>query len=143
LHILYAAAKYDYGDSSRGLSFEHCNFFDTLEHLGHDITYFDTLTEVQQRGPAAASRRLLDVVKAEKPHLLFCSLMRDELKIDVVRRISADTDTTTFNWFCDDHWRFDNFCIGQGHVAQVPDESYADHPTAPDADATISPCIDA
>jgi len=34
-------------------------------------------------------------------------------------------------------------CIGQEHVAQVPDESYADHPTAPDADATISPCIDA
>ncbi len=34
-------------------------------------------------------------------------------------------------------------CIGQGHVAQVPDESYADHPTAPDADATISQCIDA
>ncbi len=36
-----------------------------------------------------------------------------------------------------------DFCIRQGHVAQVPDESYADHPTAPDADATISPCIDA
>jgi len=34
-------------------------------------------------------------------------------------------------------------CIGQGHVAQVLDESYADHPTAPDADATISQCIDA
>ncbi len=34
-------------------------------------------------------------------------------------------------------------CIGQGHGAHVPDESYADHPTAPDADAIISPCIDA
>jgi len=38
---------------------------------------------------------------------------------------------------------FANWCIGQEHGAQVPDESYADHPTAPDADATSSPCIDA
>ena len=33
--------------------------------------------------------------------------------------------------------------MGQQHVAQAPDESYADHPTAPDANATSSQCIDA
>lgn len=109
MRILYAAAKYDYGDSSRGLSFEHCNFYDTLEHLGHDITYFDTLTEVLQHSKSSAGRRLLDIVKQEKPDLLFCSIMRDELDIGVVQYISNHTDTTTFNWFCDDHWRFDNF----------------------------------
>jgi len=109
MHILYAAAKYDYGDTSRGLSFEHCNFYDTLEHLNHRITYFDTLTEVQQRGSASASRRLLDIVQQERPDLLFCCIVRDELDIDAVQYISDRTDTVTFNWFCDDHWRFDHF----------------------------------
>ena len=27
----------------------------------------------------------------------------------VVRRISEETNTVTLNWFCDDHWRFDNY----------------------------------
>src|SRR2546423_2253280 len=109
MHVLYAATKYDYGDRSRGLSFEHCNFHCTFEHLNHHITYFDTSTEVQQRGRGSASRRLMDIVKAEKPDLLFCCLMSDELEIDVIRFISEHTDTTTFNWFSDDIWRFESF----------------------------------
>lgn len=109
MKILYVAAKYDYGDATRGFSFEHCNFYDTLAQMGHEIIYFDFLTEYQQRGKTVMNARLLDIVMAEKPELLFCVLIRNELDIDTIRRISQRTDTTTFNWFCDDHWRFDNF----------------------------------
>ena len=109
MHFLYAASKYDYGDSARGLSFEHYNFYDTLARMGHDITYFDFMTEYQQRGKSAMNARLRDVVRSEKPDLLFCVLYTDQFDISTIRSISQQTDTITFNWFCDDHWRFDNF----------------------------------
>lgn len=109
MHILYVASKHDYGNPARGLSFEHHNFYDTLVHMGHDITYFDFMTECQQRGKAAMNARLCSLVKAERPALLFCVLYEDELDIDVMREISQHTDTVTYNWFCDDHWRFDNY----------------------------------
>ena len=109
MHILYVAPKYDYGDPNRGFSFEHHNFYDALTRMGHDITYFDFVSEYQQRGKAAMNARLRDIAQTEKPDLLFCVLFEHELDIDTMRYISQCTDTVTFNWFCDDHWRFDNF----------------------------------
>lgn len=109
MNILYVAPKFDYGDQSRGFSFEHHNFYDTLRQMGHDIVYFDFLTEYQQRGKAEMNARLYDVVRSEKPDLLFCVLFSNELDIGTMTRISREANTTTYNWFCDDHWRFDNF----------------------------------
>lgn len=109
MKILYVAPKYDYGDRARGFSFEHYNFYSTLMHMGHNITYFDFITEYQQRGKEAMNLRLRDIVRTEKPDLLFCVLFTNELDIDVMRNISQRTETVTYNWFCDDHWRFDNF----------------------------------
>jgi len=39
-------------------------------------------------------------------------LFGDELDKAVVRRISEETSTTTINWFCDDHWRFNDYSVG-------------------------------
>jgi len=109
MRILYVAPKYDYGDPTRGFSFEHYNFHDTLTHMGHDVTYFDLLTEYQQHGRMGASIRLRSIVQADKPDLLFCVLFTHELDMKTIGDISQHTDTVTYNWFCDDHWRFDNF----------------------------------
>jgi len=107
MKILYVASKYDYGDPSRGYSYEHYNFYETLVQMGHEIVYFDSATAYKQFGKACASKRLLDTVKAEKPELLFCVLTMDELDIDTITHISRSTDTTTYNWFSDDIWRFE------------------------------------
>jgi spore maturation protein CgeB len=109
MRILYVAMKYDYGEQSRGYGFEHYNFFDALHHMGHDLLYFDFASLLQQRGHAAMNRRLREVVRTEKPDLLFCVLFRDELDRRIMRGISESGDTVTVNWFCDDHWRFDGF----------------------------------
>lgn len=37
MRILYVALKFDYNRAEQGLSFEHYNFFDTLQNLGHEI----------------------------------------------------------------------------------------------------------
>jgi len=109
VRILYVGSRYDYGDLSRGLSFEHYNFHDTLVHMGHNITYFDAMAEYQQRGRTQTSIRLRDIVRSEKPDLLFCVLFTDQFDVDTMRDISQHTETVTYNWFCDDHWRFDNY----------------------------------
>jgi spore maturation protein CgeB len=109
MKILYVAMKYDYGDKARGLSFEHTNFYDSLLNMGHHLIYFDFMTILQEQGSEEMNHRLWDTVVGERPDLLFCFLFRDELDKDVIKRISTDTDTTTLNWFADDHWRFDAF----------------------------------
>ena len=109
MRILYAGMKYDYGDPARGLSFEHTNIYDSLAHMGHEIIYFDFVEEFQRRGKPAMNARILDIARTEKPDLLFCVLFTDQFDLDTIRTISERTDVTTFNWFADDHWRFDNY----------------------------------
>src|SRR5579859_6724833 len=109
MHILFVAFKYDYGRAEQGHSFEHNNFFDCLHNMGHDITYFDVGSLLSKYGRAQMNQRLLDVVKAEQPDLMFAVLFRDELDPEVIQTISDGGRTCTLNWFCDDHWRFDNY----------------------------------
>jgi spore maturation protein CgeB len=107
--ILYAGMKYDYGKREQGYSFEHYNFYDSLRNMGHDILYFDFMTLMQDHSKEWMNRRLREIAKTEKPQLMFTALFTDELEPSVLREISENTETTTLNWFCDDHWRFDNY----------------------------------
>lgn len=107
--ILYLAMKYDYGKRDQGYSFEHFNFFDSLLNMGHDVLYFDFMTLMQERGRDWMNRRLKEVVVSDKPELLFSVLFKDELDKGIIHDISTNSATTTLNWFCDDHWRFDNY----------------------------------
>jgi spore maturation protein CgeB len=109
MRILYVGMKYDYGKPVQGYSFEHYNFYHSLFNMGHEILYFDFMTLMQEHGKEWMNRRLLDVVEAEKPDLMFTVLFTEELDKTGIRTISENTDTVTLNWFCDDHWRFDNF----------------------------------
>jgi spore maturation protein CgeB len=107
--ILYCGMKYDYGKPAQGYSFEHYNFYDSLVNVGHDILYFDFMTLMQEHGKSWMNRRLLEVVRSEKPALVFTILFTDEIEKKTVRAISESGETTTLNWFCDDHWRFDSY----------------------------------
>jgi spore maturation protein CgeB len=109
MKILYVALKYDYGIQDRGYSFEHYNFYDSLHHMGQDLIYFDYATLLQKYGRKQMNKLLLETVKSEKPDLMFTVLTHDELDRGTVKHISESTDTRTLNWFCDDHWRFDDF----------------------------------
>ena len=106
MRILFVAQKYDYGRPERGYGFEYYNFFESLVHMGHDVTYFD----INAAPPGEQlSERLLAQVKAVRPTLMFTCLFENELEPSVVRDITDAGDTVTFNWFCDDDWRFDSF----------------------------------
>lgn len=107
--ILYCGMKYDYGKPAQGYSFEHYNFYDSLVSMGHDVLYFDFMTLLQKHGKAWMNRRLLEVVRSEKPALVFTILFTDEIEKKTVRTVSDAGETRTLNWFCDDHWRFDSY----------------------------------
>ena len=109
MKILYVAMKHEYGDRTRGLSFEHTNFYDSLLNMGHDLIYFDFMTLLQEQGFEEMNHLLWETVVRERPELLFCVLFRDELDKGIIEKISTGTNTITLNWFCDDHWRFDDF----------------------------------
>jgi spore maturation protein CgeB len=109
MRILYAAMKYDYGNPNRGYSFEHYNFFDFFQSAGHEVLYFDFMDLTRTRGKEYMNRRLLEIAKAERPHLMFTVLFTDQFDASVIREISDLPDVTTLNWFCDDHWRFDSY----------------------------------
>ncbi|MHC4251833.1 MAG: CgeB family protein [Planctomycetota bacterium] len=109
MRILYVSMKHDYGNPEQGLSFEHCNLYDPLHNMGHEILYFDYMALMKARGRDWMNCRLVEAAKAEKPDLIFTVLHREELDKDAVREVSDLPDGVTLNWFCDDHWRFDDF----------------------------------
>ena len=109
MRILYVASKYDYGHADRGWSFEHVNFYDALNRAGHDLEYFDFETLFRELGRESLSRRLRERVEAFRPGLMFCCLTGDQFDFDTVKSITTQGLTTTFNWFCDDHFRFEKF----------------------------------
>ena len=109
MRILYVAERYDYGRVDRGFSFEHFNFYESLSALGHDIEYFDISSRLRQHGRDGMNAELLRIAKRLHADFMFCCLMNDDLDPEVVGAITSETDTITFNWFCDDHWRFEDF----------------------------------
>ena len=109
MRILYVAHRDSYGRPELGLSFEHCNFYDSLVHMGHDILYFDFAGLERRLGREAMNRRLVEVARAERPDLLFCVLSREHLDKEALRRISREGLTPTVNWFTDDHIKFESY----------------------------------
>lgn len=107
MRILYAAMKYDYGRPEQGFGFEHYNFYHSLLHMGHDIVYFDYMTLMQKHGRDGMNRRLLEVSRSERPDVMLAVLFKDEFDPLVLKELKSDIPT--LNWFCDDHWRFDNY----------------------------------
>jgi spore maturation protein CgeB len=109
MRILYAALKYDYGIPERGFSFEHYNFHDSLVAMGHEVEYFDYYPLYLAHGSTRMTQMLAERVDAWKPDLLFTFLFSDQFDARVLRQITDQKKTITFNWFADDHWRFENF----------------------------------
>lgn len=108
LRIAYVASRWDYGDSARGLSFEETNFRSALEGMGHDVHPYDFIARHKQLGKRAMNAELLRFVADTSPDVAVFVLFKDEIDIETVRSLTA-SGVRTFNWFCDDHWRFDSF----------------------------------
>lgn len=112
MKIVYVALKYDYGRKDRGFSFEHNNFYEPLtamDNSAHQVIYFPFDEIMQEVGMVEMNNRLIELIKKEKPKFTFFCIFNDEITKKTLQTIKDLKLTTTFNWFTDDHWRFDNF----------------------------------
>jgi len=110
MKILYISRKYDYGDPKRGFNFNHYNFYDSLVKINnreHQVIYFPFDEIMLEKDQEAMNKMLVERVAQEKPDLCFFCISGNEIKKETIKEISKKT--VTFNWFWDDHWRFDNY----------------------------------
>jgi len=108
LRLLYVAPTLDYGNPARGYSYEENHFLPALKALGFEVVRFDSLAVVKRLGKAMASELLVELVFRVRPNAAFFVLFKDdfaEAAVEEVRRLGC----VTFNWFTDDHWRFESF----------------------------------
>jgi len=82
------------------------NFYMPLMSLGHDVHFFDT--------SLYGNEELRSKVAEFEPELLFCVMTGSQLYCpqEPWKAIKEQTDKgeiKTFNWFCDDSWRFETF----------------------------------
>ena len=109
IRIFFVKSKYDYGDKSRGLSFEENNFLHTLIHSGYEVFAFDPLFAMKKYGRKMMNRALKESVYRSSPDIVFFVLFKDEIEFETIAEIRDVMKIKTLNWFTDDHWRFDSF----------------------------------
>jgi spore maturation protein CgeB len=108
MRILYVAMADDYGDPSRGPSFEEANFRSALEGMGHELVSFDFMAEKGRHGRREMNRRLIALAEESHPDLSFFMLFEREIETETIQAVSR-AGGPTVNWFADDHWRFERF----------------------------------
>jgi len=79
-----------------------------LRQLGHEVYWYDTVDPEE--------RNFDKIIEEFKPDLIFCCMTGDPniTPWEPWAEIKKETEsgrTKTFNWFCDDTWRFDSFSI--------------------------------
>jgi spore maturation protein CgeB len=110
IRVLYIGLKYDYGKPELGFSYEYFNLYESLvrsEYYKVDFFPFDEI--MREVGRDNMNKRLLETVQKLKPDCCFFVLFTDEIKKETIKTISEKSGSVTFNWFCDDHWRFNIF----------------------------------
>jgi spore maturation protein CgeB len=109
MHILYVAMRHEYGNPSRGLSFEETNFRSALEGMGHAVTAYDFMESAARNGLAAMRAELVSLAAEARPDLAFFALFTDQLDVPTIEAVGRAGGCPTVNWFADDHWRFEDF----------------------------------
>ena len=114
-------SRHRHTDSVMRYDYAVWNFWVPLMSLGHDVTFIDT----SQFG----EEHLKKEIEAKKPDLLFCIMTGDpsvcpQEPWNTIREETQKGRLTTFNWFCDDTWRFDDFSskvCHDFHVCSTPE----------------------
>ncbi|HEX5127161.1 MAG TPA: glycosyltransferase [Rhodocyclaceae bacterium] len=103
MKILLVCMRHDYGDPTRGHSYEYYNFFESLKDVGHNVDLFDYMEELKTLGKGPMNVALLERVKLFQPDVAIFSLYTDQLLPETVLAIREYTKTLCF--FHDDTWR--------------------------------------
>jgi spore maturation protein CgeB len=109
MNVLYVGMRHEYGDPSRGLSFEENNFRSSLEGMGHAVTAYDFMERAARDGVTQMRGDLVSAAAEIQPDLAFFFLFTDQLDVATIEAVGRAGHCPTVNWFADDHWRFEDF----------------------------------
>jgi len=121
MKILLVVNKTYHGREDGG----HWNLYTPLLNLGHDVEWYDTV---------APDFDFQEKVESWRPDLIFCCMTGDpniapHEPWEEIRMETETGRTRTFNWFCDDTWRFDSFsktACRNFNVCSTPEPNYLD-----------------
>lgn len=103
MKILLSCMLHSYGNPSREYSYEYFNFYQTLQHMGHEVELFDYMGEIHTLGRDAMNQKLLARVRDWQPAVTLFSLYTDQFDALVIDKLREHTKTLCF--FHDDTWR--------------------------------------
>jgi len=102
----------------------HWNIYLPLQALGHEVFFYDTVDPIE--------KDFNKVIESFKPDLIFCCLTGN-LNIagaepwEHLKNETFSGRTQTYNFFCDDTWRFEDFSRTACHyfnVCSTPEPNY-------------------
>jgi spore maturation protein CgeB len=99
-------SKHNISDEPFRFDYSFWNFYLPLKELGYNVEFFDTSTE--------GDKELRKKVSSFNPDLLFCIMTGDKNYCplepwETIKDLKSSLGIRTYNWFCDDTWRFDSF----------------------------------
>ena len=103
MKILLAIMQHDYGDPSKGHSYEYTNYHSSLVLMGHDVVLFDFMSELHRHGKNKMNEKLVSLVKEIQPDLAMFHLYTDQFDVGTIRELQ--NHTITLSIFHDDAWR--------------------------------------
>jgi spore maturation protein CgeB len=109
MKVLYIGVRKENYDPKRRDSFEYVNFYLTLKTMPGVEVIEHPCDRILEVGKKKFNEELLDIVRREKPDLLFVFMYTDELDLAVLKEIKEKTSTKSVAWFADDYWRFWNY----------------------------------
>jgi spore maturation protein CgeB len=108
MRILYLGWLHEGGIERNGPTYEAMNFPPALRRMGHAVDVLDLGASLRS-GVPEVTEALKAQLKRKRYDLLFTCLVHDDIDADALSELTARGDLITFNWFCDDHWRLEDF----------------------------------
>jgi spore maturation protein CgeB len=108
MKILCVMGEHAYGDPTRGEGPEYANFLPALRRLGHEVSFFESLSRKPYDNFSALNQALLKRVEDTGPDAVFCVLMHYEVWIETIRLI-RNRGAWVINWSTDDSWKYPMF----------------------------------
>ena len=109
MKVLYTGIRHESYNPARRDSFEYVNFFLTLKNMAGVEVFEQQFDRILDVGKKKYNEELLEIVRREKPSLLFAFMYTDELDPAILKEIKERTNTKSIAWFADDYWRFWNY----------------------------------
>ena len=104
MKIILASNKYLKRGIFNRIDVSYWNFYIPFLQLGHEVYFYDTTSGDQ--------KPFMEIVEDFKPELIFTCFTYDKSvtpyePIEEIKKITKNGNIKTFNWFCDDTWRFE------------------------------------